>query len=68
MNKAIDIIRSEHQALAAVLSGLSAVIDGIGAGKFEPNFTLLAAMTAYVTEVPLPALGNAEPGRQSVAQ
>lgn len=52
MKNAIDIIRSEHRALAAVLSGLSAVVDGIGSGKFEPDFTLLAAMIEYVTEVP----------------
>ncbi len=52
MKTAIDIIKSEHRALAAVLSGLSAFVDGIGAGKFEPDFTLLAAMIEYVTEVP----------------
>lgn len=52
MKSAIEIIRSEHHALAAVLSGLSAVVDGIAAGKFEPDFTLLAAMIEYVTEVP----------------
>ena len=52
MKKALDIIRSEHQALAAVLSGLSAFVDAIGAGKFEADFTLLAAMIEYVTELP----------------
>ena len=52
MRHAIDIIKSEHRALAAVLSGLSALVDGIDAGKFEPDFELLAAMIAYVTEVP----------------
>lgn len=52
MKNAIDIIRSEHRALAAVLSGLSAFVDGVAAGKFEPDFTLLAAMIEYVSEVP----------------
>ena len=52
MNTAINIIRSEHRALAAVLSGLSAFVDGIASGKFEPDFTLMAAMIEYVTEVP----------------
>jgi len=52
MKHAIDVIRSEHRALAAVLSGLSAFVDGLAAGKFAPDFTLLAAMIAYVTEVP----------------
>ena len=48
MKTAIDIISSEHRALAAVLSGLSAFVDGMAAGKFEPDFTLLAAMIDYV--------------------
>jgi hemerythrin-like domain-containing protein len=52
MKTAIDIIKSEHRALAAVLSGLSAFVDGIAAGKFEPDFTLIAAMIEYVSEVP----------------
>ena len=52
MKNAIDIIRSEHRALAAVLSGLRAIVDGIGDGRFEPDFELLAAMIEYVTEVP----------------
>jgi branched-chain amino acid transport system ATP-binding protein len=52
MKTAIDIIKSEHRALAAMLSGLSAFVDGIAAGKFEPDFTLLAAMIEYIGEVP----------------
>ena len=52
MKTAIDITKSEHRALAAVLSGLSAFVDGIAAGKFTPDFTLLAAMIEYVAEVP----------------
>ena len=52
MKNAIDIMRGEHRALAAVLSGLAAFVDGIEAGRFEPDFTLLAAMIEYVTELP----------------
>jgi hemerythrin-like domain-containing protein len=52
MKEAIDIIRNEHDAMSAVLSGLSAFVKGIGTGKFEADFTLLAAMIAYVTELP----------------
>ena len=52
MNNAIDIIKSEHRALAAVLSGMSAFVEGVEAGKFEPDFTLLAAMIQYVADVP----------------
>ena len=37
MKSAIDIIRSEHRALAAVLSGLSAFVDGLSVGKFESD-------------------------------
>ena len=49
---AIDIIRNEHRALAAVLSGLIAVTDGIADGRFGADFALLEAMIAYITEMP----------------
>lgn len=52
MKKAIDIIKGEHRALAAVLSGLKAVVEGIGKARFAPDYELLAAMIAYVTELP----------------
>lgn len=52
MKSAIDTIRNEHRALAAVLSGLSTFVDGVAAGRFEPDFTLLAAMLEYVSAVP----------------
>lgn len=52
MKNAIDIIKSEHRALAAVLSGFSAFVDGVEAGKFQPDFTLIAAMIEYISEVP----------------
>ena len=49
---AIDIIRTEHRALAAVLSGLVEFTDGVSAGRFETDFELLEAMIEYITEVP----------------
>ena len=52
MKKAIDIIRSEHRALAAVLSGLSEFTEGMATGRFDPDFELLTAMIMYVTELP----------------
>jgi branched-chain amino acid transport system ATP-binding protein len=52
MKRAIDIIKSEHRALAAVLSALSEFTDGIANGRFQPDFDLLEAMISYVTELP----------------
>jgi branched-chain amino acid transport system ATP-binding protein len=49
---AIDVIRNEHRALAAVLSGLVELTDGIAAGRFAPDFPVLEAMIQYITEVP----------------
>jgi hemerythrin-like domain-containing protein len=49
---AIDIIRNEHRALAAVLSGLVEFTDGVASGKFAPDVELLEAMIEYITEVP----------------
>lgn len=52
MKRAIDIIKSEHRALAAVLSGLNEFTEGIASGRFQPDFDLLEAMISYVTELP----------------
>src|SRR5438876_11314834 len=52
MQNALDIIRNEHRALAAVLSGLREFTEGIHQGKYQPDFELLYAMIAYVTELP----------------
>ncbi len=49
---AIDVIHEEHRALAAVLEGLSYVVDGIEKNVLEVNFQLLAAMIEYITEIP----------------
>jgi branched-chain amino acid transport system ATP-binding protein len=52
MKKAFDIIRTEHKAIAAVLTSLQAYVEGVEAGKFEVDFKLLEAMVQYLTEVP----------------
>ena len=52
MARSIDIIRSEHRALAAVLSALRAVVDSVAAGKTKPDFQLLSAMMVYIADVP----------------
>lgn len=52
MHLAIDIIRREHNALAAVLNGLRSIVAGIREGRLEADFVLLAAMLVYITEVP----------------
>jgi len=52
MKTALDIIKSEHGALAAVLSGLVEFTEGVASGRFQPDFDLLEAMISYVTELP----------------
>ncbi len=52
MARSIDIIRSEHRALAAVLSAFKAVVEGVEHKQFAPDFALLSAMLVYIDEVP----------------
>ena len=52
MRQAIEIIRSEHRALAAVLLAQKAFVDGMAEGKYDANFELLDGMVEYLTEVP----------------
>src|SRR5690606_36508602 len=49
---AIEAIQDEHRALAAILSGLSHIVQDIEAGKLEPDDTLLASMIEYIAEMP----------------
>lgn len=49
--EAIEIIHNEHRALAAILKGLSSVIDDIEADRLQPDLKLLAAMVEYISEV-----------------
>ncbi|WEN41984.1 hypothetical protein CKCBHOJB_01566 [Thauera sp. GDN1] len=51
-NKSLDIIRDEHRALAAMLSGLRALASGIEAGRLKPDFELMASMIEYIDKVP----------------
>src|SRR5512140_885633 len=52
MTTGIDIIRAEHRALAAVLSGLQAFLDGVARGRYALDFELVGAMIEYLTELP----------------
>jgi hemerythrin-like domain-containing protein len=52
MKNALDIIRAEHRALAAVLTALQSYVNGIASGRYTADFELLAAMIAYITELP----------------
>ncbi len=52
MKSALDIIKGEHRALAAVLTALQAYVNGIVAGRYVPDFELLSAMIQYITELP----------------
>jgi hemerythrin-like domain-containing protein len=50
--RAIDIIRSEHQALAAMLRSLKLVLERSRRDGRPPDFELLRAMLFYVDEFP----------------
>ena len=52
MKHALDIIKGEHRALAAVLTALQSYVNGIAAGRYAPDFELLSAMIEYITELP----------------
>lgn len=49
---AIEVIHDEHRALAAILNGLSSIVRDIEGGKLEPDYTLLASMIEYISEMP----------------
>ena len=50
--KSLDIIRDEHRALAAMLSGLRTLVTSIEAGRLKPDFDLMASMIEYIDKVP----------------
>ena len=50
--KSLDIIRDEHRALAAMLSGLRTLVTSIEAGRLKPDFELMASMIEYIEMVP----------------
>lgn len=49
---AIDAIQVEHRAIAAILKGLSKIINMIETEQIEPDFKLLASMIEYIAEMP----------------
>lgn len=49
---ALNVIRDEHRAMAAVLDALAHVVRGIDAGRMKPDHTLLASMVDYIAEMP----------------
>lgn len=49
---ALNVIRDEHRAMAAVLDALAHVVRGIDAGRMKPDYTLLASMVDYIAEMP----------------
>ncbi|TAN26663.1 MAG: hemerythrin domain-containing protein [Castellaniella sp.] len=49
---ALNVIRDEHRAMAAVLDGLAYVVRNIDAGRMRPDYTLLASMVDYIAEMP----------------
>lgn len=49
---ALDIVRDEHRAMAAVLDALVHVVRGIESGRMRPDHTLLASMIDYIAEMP----------------
>ena len=50
--RSIDIIRSEHRSLAAVLEAMRQLTVEIGTGRRQPDFHLLGAMVYYIEAFP----------------
>jgi len=49
---ALNVIRDEHRAMAAVLDALAHVVRDVDAGRMKPDHTLLASMVDYIAEMP----------------
>lgn len=49
---AIEAICEEHRAIAAILSALSRILEGIESGRLQPDFKLLASLVEYIAEMP----------------
>jgi hemerythrin-like domain-containing protein len=52
MPSAVNVIRSEHRSIAAVLHGLLYLIGEIRAGRSAPRFDVLKAMVHYIDAFP----------------
>ncbi|CAM5216831.1 Branched-chain amino acid transport system ATP-binding protein OS=Castellaniella defragrans OX=75697 GN=HNR28_001878 PE=3 SV=1 [Castellaniella defragrans] len=51
-SSALNVIRDEHRAMAAVLDALAHIVRGIDSGRMKPDHTLLASMVDYIAEMP----------------
>lgn len=52
MKSALNIIRAEHRALAAVIHGLQYLVDQVNKGGAAPDFSVLRAMLHYIDAFP----------------
>jgi hemerythrin-like domain-containing protein len=52
MKTALDVIRSEHRDLAAVLHGLQFLVREVRERRREPDFKVLRAMVHYIDTFP----------------
>ena len=52
MKTALNVIRSEHRALAAVIHGLQYLVDQVRKGGPTPDFRVLRAMLHYIDTFP----------------
>ena len=52
MKTALDVIRSEHRDIAAVLHGLQYLVREVREGKRKPDFRVLRAMVHYIDTFP----------------
>lgn len=50
MNRAISIIKDEHRSLAAVLHGLTHVVEMARKSETDPDFALIKTMLFYIKE------------------
>jgi len=52
MREAVSVIRAEHRSLAAVLHGLTAIVEDLEKHGGQPDFQLLKAMLDYIDRYP----------------
>ena len=52
MHEAMDIIKAEHRALAAVINALKFLVTEVRAKRINPDFKLLWAMLYYIEAFP----------------
>lgn len=52
MQKAIEIMRSEHRTLGAAIHALVGIVDNVAIRGGKPNFELLRALLQYIDQFP----------------